>query len=243
MYEIPVRARATRWQSVKSFIKLLAHPKGLYRKIFDRINHVRKSQIDWDLHASLNGKYAVIDPRHPESELDFVTKSQREILFPILKNELSGNERTIMDFGCGYGRFTEDLANLISGRAIGVDISKKLLKLAKKSENTEFVNISEIDKRDSIPQVDVVWIALVLGGLKDQALVGSCAWIESKIKTGGLLFFAESTEKRQIDGMWWTRRTVDDYIQLFPTMNIRVVGEYKDAGQVITIFSGKRVVN
>jgi ubiquinone/menaquinone biosynthesis C-methylase UbiE len=51
----------------------------------------------------------------------------KEILFPLLQSQLTGTECNLLDFGCGPGRFTTDLAELISGKAVGVDVVPDLL--------------------------------------------------------------------------------------------------------------------
>ena len=56
-----------------------------------------------------------------------VTKYQVEKIFPIFKKQLNGDEKIILDYGCGTGRFTSLLAKTINGKAFGVDVVKMLV--------------------------------------------------------------------------------------------------------------------
>ena len=96
---------------IRRLLKLVRHPQRIGHAIARRICGKQLS-LDWQTLASDCGGYSVIDSRHPPEEFDYVTKRQKEILFPLLRQLLDGNERTILDFGSGPGRFTGDLAEL-----------------------------------------------------------------------------------------------------------------------------------
>ena len=55
----------------------------------------------WKNRVSLYGKRAVLNISHGEEEYERVTEHQKRMIFPYLLDCLSGNERTILDFGCG----------------------------------------------------------------------------------------------------------------------------------------------
>jgi len=77
------------------------------------------SEINWDDRFKKLGVYGLIDTRHPKNELSYVTKEQKRIIFPYFKSMLNGNEMNILDFGCGSGRFTHDLASILRKRTGG----------------------------------------------------------------------------------------------------------------------------
>jgi ubiquinone/menaquinone biosynthesis C-methylase UbiE len=151
------------------------------------------STIDyWEKRARRHGKLSVLNLGHTEKEFDKVTEMQKRILLPILKRQLSGNEKVILDFGCGPGRFTPDLADIIHGQAIGVDPIKKLLELALIKENVEY----RLMKNDSVPlenaSVDVAWICLTLGGLThEKEILNAISEISRVIKNEGMLNLVE----------------------------------------------------
>ena len=104
-------------------LEIIRKPKTIPRKIKRRF--LKQKTLDWDANAAELGAYSVIDGRHPPSDYDYVTKRTKEILYPMFQKQLNGNEQTLLDFGCGPGRFTGDLAEMMSGSAIGVDVTKK----------------------------------------------------------------------------------------------------------------------
>src|SRR5262245_25287736 len=92
----------------------------------------------WRTRAKKFGKQAVISIDHSAQEFDGIKDRDKNILFPFLKPYLTGREETILDFGCGVGRFTEELSKLAGCKVIGVDPTEELLSLAQKSEKVEF---------------------------------------------------------------------------------------------------------
>src|SRR5688572_20636685 len=75
----------------------------------------------WPKRVAALGRRAVFDRRHSDAELDAVSAAQREVLLPMLRARLNGTERVVLDYGCGWGRFTGMLAEATGGLAIGMD--------------------------------------------------------------------------------------------------------------------------
>jgi SAM-dependent methyltransferase len=176
---------------------------------------------------------------HPESEFDAVTNCQKSILYPHLKSRLKGNERRVLDFGCGPGRFTADLAALV-GECIGVDPIQALLDLAPASPRVTYRPIAEgaIPLEDS--STDVVWCCLVLGGLKDSVLSSSIREIQRVLRPGGLLFLVENTQEKA-DGPHWRFRSRRTYAALFVGIPLlEVACTYYDAGEEISVMTGRK---
>ena len=61
----------------------------------------------------------------------------------------------MLDFGRDVGRFTSDLATLVEGASLVVDVSQELLNFFSESENVKYSLISDIS---SLPytQFDVI---------------------------------------------------------------------------------------
>ncbi|HET6762274.1 MAG TPA: class I SAM-dependent methyltransferase [Longimicrobiaceae bacterium] len=194
----------------------------------------------WEARAARRGPRAVLHARYSAAEYDAVTARQQGILFPLLRAELRGEEKVVLDFGCGPGRFTPALAEVIGGRAIGIDVVQAFLDAAPRSDAVEY---RAFDGR-TIPlpdaSADVVWIALVLGGItEDENLHAVTGEIQRVLRPGGLLFLAENTHSRK-DAAHWRYRTADGYRQLFPRVHLRSVGGYEDAGEPIEVLAGRR---
>jgi SAM-dependent methyltransferase len=194
----------------------------------------------WEDRAIKYGKRSVLNMGHSEEEFDSVTDYQKDILFPLLKSQLNNEEKLILDFGCGPGRFSGELAHLVDGEVIGVDITPKLLELAPKSPTVSYQCISP--DKISFPDAsfDIVWTCLVLGGIPNEELTKIISEIERVLKPNGLFFFVENTAKIRNTKYWFFRSTAS-YIQLAKFCNPKILGSYEDLGQAITIFAGRKV--
>lgn len=196
----------------------------------------------WENRAKQFGKRAVFNIAHTEEELEKVTLMQKREIFPQLKKVLKGNEKMILDFGCGSGRFTKDLAELIDGESIGVDPIKSLIDLAPAGDNVEYkiMNEGRIPLEDH--SIDIVWICLVLGGItKDKILRETILEIKRALRPGGVVFLVENTSDK-ISSDRWIFRSVKEYQELFPFVKIKHLSDYFDCGEKISIMAGLNVL-
>lgn len=194
----------------------------------------------WDEMARKHGARAVYHLGHSEMELDSVTRYQMQVLFPILRRHLKGNEKILLDFGSGPGRFTPALAELINGRAIGVDPVQRFLDMAPRTERVEYRLLE--NGRIPLPDnsVDVVWVSLVLTAIPDRAaLRQSVAEIERVLRDGGLLFLVENTHQRP-NLPHLAYRPIEFYASLFPSIPLQHEGDYYDLEERISILVGRK---
>jgi len=192
----------------------------------------------WEDRASRFGVRAVLNLGHSEAEIPQVTERQRRELYPLFRAALRRDERLILDFGCGPGRFTGDLAEMINGRAIGVDPIRNLLDLAPPHPSVEYRLMLE----DRIPlesaSVDAVWICLVLGGIHGQTLEATVSELRRVMKSTALLFLVENTTTGAGDA-FWACRSVDTYRSLLAPISLTHVGDYHDLGERISVMVGR----
>lgn len=194
----------------------------------------------WDRMADRMGPRAVLHHAHGEEEMAEVTEWQKGILFPLLQPRLRGDERLILDFGCGPGRFTASLAELASARAVGVDPARSLLEQAPAHPMVEYRQLLGGKIPLESGSADVVWVCLVLMCITDPgALKGAVAEIERVLRPGGLLFLAENTQPRP-DLRHLRYRSVEFYRTLFPAIPLEEIGEYADLGERVSVFAGRR---
>jgi SAM-dependent methyltransferase len=193
----------------------------------------------WRRRALALGDRAVVNLDHPaDGDLDAVSDGHREQLFPLLRAELTGAERTVLDLGCGTGRLTAGLAALLGGRAIGVDPVAELLALAPPHADVEYRRMDEAVLPVGDGEVDVVFTSLVLGGIPVPALGRTAAEIRRVLAPGGLVFLSESVS----DGTGaahWATRSADDYRALLPWAGLRETGGFDDAGDAIAVLVGR----
>jgi SAM-dependent methyltransferase len=195
----------------------------------------------WEERAREFGPRAVLDMRHKPEEAEEVTRQQQQCLFPLLKQRLTGAERTVLDFGCGPGRFTGALADLIGGRAIGVDPIQTFLEMAPAHPRVEYRPLSAGRVPLEDEAADVVWVCLVLGGVPDGELPATVAEIRRVLKAGGLLFLVENTQVG-VRSPHWTPRSINDYQALFLFLVLDHLDDYHDLGQRVSIFAGRKTV-
>lgn len=193
----------------------------------------------WTDRARAYGPRSVLNLGHSESEYESVTDAQKRELLPHLARRLTGQEKVALDFGCGPGRFTADLAGLVKGRAIGVDVVPAYLAMAPRHVDVEYrlMEPGRIDLADG--SVDLAWVCLVLGALREPVLSGSAAEIERVLRPGGLLFLVENTSE-QPDAPHWAFRPVAEYQRLFPSADLRHLHDYTDLGERISVLAGRR---
>jgi SAM-dependent methyltransferase len=195
----------------------------------------------WRRRARQHGERAVFNCSHDSGQLEAVTRRQKAVLYPLLKGQLRGGEGVALDLGCGSGRFTPDLAEILRGRAIGVDPVAELIALAAEHPDVEY----KVMKPGQIPlpqaSADVVWICLVLGGIrKPRLLRKTVAEVERVLRPGGLLFAVENIASLP-DARRWAFRSADEYCRLFPSIPLEAIGGYDDLGEPIAVFAGRRI--
>jgi SAM-dependent methyltransferase len=194
----------------------------------------------WEERAQTYGRRAVVNLGHGDAQIEDLTRSQLDTIFPHLTRLLRGDERVALDFGCGPGRFTAALADAIHGRAIGVDPIQALIDLAPRQPMVEFC----VSDGRRIPllnvSVDVAWVCLVLGGLPDAQLGETVAELERVLRPGGLLFLVENTSAKK-NFPHWIFRPVRRYQQLFSCAPLAHLHDYDDLGERISIMAGRKV--
>ena len=196
------------------------------------------SSAYWERRARRLGRRSVLHKAHGNAEYEHITTWQKSILFPLLKDQLNGSERVVLDFGCGPGRFTAGLAHQVDGRAIGVDPIAALLELAPGDPQVEY----KLLRHGRIPladhSVDVLWICLVLGVIRGKKLRDTLEELRRVIAPGGLVFLVENTTAKpslkQIEF-----RSVAEYAKLVDFAQLEHLHDYQDLGETISVLAGR----
>jgi ubiquinone/menaquinone biosynthesis C-methylase UbiE len=185
------------------------------------------------------GKRAVLNIVHKEEDYDLVTNFQIKEIFPYIKKYLHGNEKICLDFGCGPGRFTRELASLIHGKAIGVDPIRELIELAPKDSNIEY----HVMKHGKIPlkdkSVDLLWCCLVLGGIPENIIRKTVKEMLRVLVDDGLMILIENTSEK-VSNDFWKFRAASYFQSLFQLMNLVTVHEYYDCDETISVMIGRK---
>jgi len=212
------------------------------RTAIDRLRQIHRSssrQGFWEERVRRYGFRAVFNVQHGEAELEQVTRTQKERMYPHFRRLLNGQETLTLDFGCGPGRFTLDIAEMTGGRVVGLDPVAELIRMAPPHPAVEY----RVYGGRKIPfpdeSIDAVWICLVLGGIEDEVLSLTIADILRVVKSGGLIFLVENTCDKP-SAPHWTFRSVEAYQRLFLPATLDCLDEYEDMGERISIMAGRR---
>jgi ubiquinone/menaquinone biosynthesis C-methylase UbiE len=105
--------------------------------------------------------------------------------------------KTILDLGCGTGRFTEALRVRFDAKVIGIDPAEKMLAQARSKQPDGRVQY-EHGRAESIPlpdnSVDLIFISMIFHHLADPALAArECRRV---LRNGGIVFVRTGTRER-----------------------------------------------
>ena len=196
----------------------------------------------WRKRLSALGARSVINSAHPVDAYDEVTQAQQAILFPLLKGELRGHEQSILDYGCGPGRFSSGLARLIDGQCLAVDLISDFFGLAPAGPGVSYRELDGHRIPADDESMDVVWVSLVLGGItQPKALDRAVSELRRVLKADGLLFVAENTAEHA-DLPYWHYRSVAFYERLLAFANPTCLASYEDLGESISVLAGRKQV-
>ncbi|MEM9417963.1 MAG: class I SAM-dependent methyltransferase [Planctomycetota bacterium] len=175
------------------------------------ISYWNRQSSKFGLRDLLNDKVYI----DPSSEL---TDSGWHNTRSIIRSELRGHESKALDFYCGTGRFTADLAQLIQSDVVGVDTSLPLINEATASPQVRFIHIP--DGRIPIParSMDVVLANHALSSLRGRLLDRAVGEIVRVLKPFGLLVLIESTADIP-DTRQHVYRDAQAYRQMFPQIH------------------------
>jgi len=194
----------------------------------------------WRQRAKRGGLQAVLNSGYLPQDFARITQKQKDMLFPFLKQYLRGDERLVLDFGCGPGRFSADLARTTGANVVAVDPIRHFLRIAAKDKHVTYTYMRPGHIPLSAACADVVWICLVLGGLADgRILQKTLLELDRVLKPGGLIFLVENTAEKP-DCNYWHYRPVKRYQEFFRFASLQPVGEYEELGECISVMAGRK---
>ncbi|MGZ3752871.1 MAG: class I SAM-dependent methyltransferase [Mucilaginibacter sp.] len=216
---------------------MLSRLKYKIGRIIQRINF---SPIKyWEERAKQYGERSVLNLSHSAEEMKAVKDLQITTLFPLLKKQLTGTEKTLLDFGCGPGRFDTELAELTGCTVTAADPIEYLLQLAPADPRVSYKKISNGRIPAEDESFDIIWICLVLGGIvTEKTLHHTIKELSRVAKKNSLLFLVENTTEQK-DIMTWKYRSKQAYIDLFKQFNLIHLADYDDAGERNSVFAGR----
>ena len=193
----------------------------------------------WHERVKKHGKRSVYNMRHQNNELNQIDLVQKEIYLNVLKKYLTNSESIALDFGCGPGRFSGMLADIVNSKVYAVDPIEDLLKLAPKHSKVLYQKLENNSLNIPDKSVDIIFVSLVLGGIvNDMDLQATINEFKRVAKDDALFFIVENTAKHPNSG-YWHYRSYDEYKKLFNFLNLNLETTYTDCGEEISIMVGK----
>jgi ubiquinone/menaquinone biosynthesis C-methylase UbiE len=194
----------------------------------------------WRRRAAKYGSRAVINIACADHDLSELTAKHSRIVIPAFSSLLKSTDQTILDFGCGVGRFTTELSRIVQGKVIGVDIVESFLDIAPQARDVEYKLMSEgkipLDERS----VDVVWCFGVLGGILERKLLGETIMeFDRVLKSGGLLFLVENTTDKP-SAAHWIFRSYREHQRLIDFVHLQYLGDYRETGERMSMMAGRK---
>jgi len=145
----------------------------------------------------------------------------------------------VLDFGCGTGRFSAKLSELIDGKVIAVDPIQELINLAKPHPHVEYL----VSRNNKLPiedeKVDILWICLVLGGIKEKDIKSILPELDRVCKPGAIICLVENTINKP-DAPHWYFRSPEWYSNKLYFADLNKVGSYYDLEEEISIMIGRK---
>lgn len=219
------------------------------------MNILRKpTRADWDARDEawrkrvdkLGVERAIYHSKHTAPDFPAVTVLQQQAIWPHLVTALNGTERDALDFGCGYGRWTPQLATTI-GAALGVDPTEALLAHAEAHRPAGVPVRYERYRHGRIlaadASFDVIWCCMVLSTvLHDGMFDATLEELRRVARPNALICLIDNTstvEGSPVRSKYSISRTVEEYLAAFSWADLQVKGDYVDFGEINTVFTGR----
>lgn len=177
-----------------------------------------------------------------------ITETQRRVIMPLFREQLRGDEKTALDFGCGWGRWTEEVADVSDCHVLGVDLLTEYIQEAERRKidgaPVTFVTLKGTRLPCDDASMDLVWVCMVLSAFTDDGLLAETVKELGRVlRRDGLLFIITTTVKKgeTSRGRWAKHRSVEEFQQVFKDVApLKVVGAYTDLGDHDSIMAGRK---
>lgn len=198
----------------------------------------------WNDLTRQHGKRSVMSLTISDQELEAETARQIVILREAIRPLLTGREKTALDFGCGYGRFTPMLANLIDGRALGFDPSSGMIQAAQGHVSVDYVSCPTgqffHELRGTQTRFDLILAFGVLGE-PSVPVWATALQLAGCLSDTGAIVVVEHVVPHPDPGRWWRFRPPGFYEGVFSACGIQLheIGKVPQLSDVMTIYAGR----
>ena len=196
-----------------------------------------KTEIDWNERSKKMGNSSVFGNQIDEEEQIKITNIHRNILLKCLDGKITKGSK-VLDFGCGYGRFSDFFVNDFDCNYFGVENTKYFLKDLNNEKNKTYFHFDLLKSKKFDGFFDLVFVFAVFGGFKKKKLTEVFNMIQTKIKSGGKIIVVEAISEKNIEGEW-SFRTEKYYKHFFRNFDISTKFYFLEDNKFKQIFFGK----
>jgi SAM-dependent methyltransferase len=198
----------------------------------------------WDNLVKTRGRQCVMNPGISGAELDAETARQIPILREAIRPHLRGCEKTALDYGCGFGRFTAMLANLIDGRAVGYDPSGEMIRAGHGHISVDYVSCPPDQFFHETLKADTTYdliLAFAVLGEPSVPVWTTAGFLSDLLSENGLLVVVEHVVPKPDFSRWWRFRQPGFYEEVFGAhcIDMEEVGKVAQLGDTMTIYAGR----
>lgn len=212
----------------------------------------------WSTRASLFGSDGVLNIGHSADRRAAFDQAERAWLLPLLDELLACEPAlsigTALDFGCGSGRFSNDLAARFN-TVIAFDPSQGWAETWTPAQNVLRVLGSletlqpHLDALESPHTLDFIWTSTVLQHIPDEELVGIADFLSRVANADTRLFLVEHItqqpfreESQTVAGVrsFCWHRTLEFYQDIFPAFALEEVSVFEFDMPRLAVLTGKR---
>ena len=204
--------------------------------------HPGGSGVPWNRRAERIGLRDLVNAKTYIDPSRRVTARQWDAVCQCIQKKLRGDEARGLDFYCGSGAFTADLAEMIGGEVLGIDSSLPLIHEATSGPNLRFVPTPDGRVPASNRSIDVVMANHALSGLRARLLRRAVEEIGRVLKPGGLLVLIEDTAELP-DTEHRVYRAPSEYVRLFPQVKLRSMNKPKAQRPRLSVMIGRMMAD
>lgn len=225
--------------TLQKILEYLKNPIKIFLKVL-LIFKKNNNEINWEQRTKKMGNSSVFGYQIDEEEQKKITNLHKKIISKCLDGELK-KESKILDFGCGYGRFSDLFVTEFGCNYFGVENTEFFLENCNDTKNKKYFSFNKLkEKKELDNYFDLLFVFAVFGGFKKNKLSDIFKILEKKIKPKGKILVVEEISENEIEGQW-NVRTEKYYKKLFNNFDISTKFYFLEDNRIKQIFFGTKI--
>ena len=235
--EIIIPDKRTNLQKILEYLK---NPLKIFLRIFLK-SEKNNYEINWERRTDEMGKSSVFGNQIDAEEQKKITNLHKKIIFKCLDGKLKKGSK-ILDFGCGYGRFSDLFVTEFDCNYFGVENTEFFLENCNDTKNKKYFSLNKLkEKKELDNYFDLIFVFAVFGGFKKDKLSDIFKMLEKKIKPEGKILVVEEISEKEIESGGWNVRTEKYYKRLFNNFDISTKFYFLEDNKAKQIFFGTKI--